>query len=58
MEIALERKKLGNVIESSSELLDPSVIKQSEVVDELVNQYNELMNPKKTSSMFDEVFFN
>lgn len=58
MKIALERKKLDNIIEDSNELLDPLVQEQSEVLDDLVNQYNNLMNPKKTSSNIDGVFFN
>jgi hypothetical protein len=58
MEIALERKKLGSIIESSSKLLDPLVQDQSKKLDELLNQYDNLMNSKKTSSNIDGVFFN
>lgn len=58
MDIAIERKKLNNIIESTNELLDPLILEQSEVLDELIYQYEKLMNPKKTSSNIDEVFFN
>lgn len=58
MNIAIERKKLNNIIEDSNEILDPLVQEQSEVLDELIYQYEKLMNPKKTSSNIDEVFFN
>lgn len=58
IEIAIERKKLGSIIESSSNLSDTVVLEQSEKINILVNQYYDLMNIGKTPSNHDGVFFN
>jgi tetrahydromethanopterin S-methyltransferase subunit B len=58
IEIAINRKNLNSIIENSNELLDPLVQNQSKKLDELINQYYNLMDPKKTSSNIDGVFFN
>jgi len=56
--IAFERIRLNYIVRKSKKLSSAIVLKQSRVLDNLVTQYKNLMNPNKTSSNIDGVLFN